>query len=373
MDFTLNDEQEALRGVARQLFTKLVPKERLEELEREDVRFDPALWRELAGADLLGIGVPTNVGGSGYGFIDVCIVLAEVGRAVAPVPAYATLALGVDPLARYGSAELQQRFLPGVVDGTTILTAALTEPGRSAHLQPLTTATRDGAIWRLDGAKELVPAAQLSNQILVPASTGEGQVGVFVVDRAAAGLRVKSARTTSREPYADLELDGCAVSASDVLFSDDDGGRLQTIFDRGVVGLCAMQTGVSEAAVQIAAQYTSEREQFGRPIGTFQAVQQRMADAFIDTEAIRWTAFYAAWLLTEGRPATTEAAIAKFWTSEAGARVASTTQQVHGGIGIDVTYPLFRYTLWAKQIELSLGSAPAHLARLGAAYTLEST
>ena len=133
--------------------------------------------------------------------------------------------------------------------------------------------------------------------------------------------------------------------------------------------LCAIQLGVAERAMRMAAAYTTEREQFGRPIGSFQAVQQRMADAFVDVESIRWTTWHAAWLLGQGRPAHREASIAKFWAAEAGARVAATAQQVHGGIGIDVSYPLFRYFLWAKQNELALGSASQHLARLGSTYS----
>ena len=134
------------------------------------------------------------------------------------------------------------------------------------------------------------------------------------------------------------------------------------------MGLCAIQVGVTERALRIAASYTAEREQFGRPIGSFQAVQQRMADAFIDTEAIRWTTWHAAWLIAEGRPAARDASIAKFWAAEAGARVVATAQQVHGGMGIDITYPVSRYYLWAKDIELALGTASQQLARLGTAY-----
>ena len=143
---------------------------------------------------------------------------------------------------------------------------------------------------------------------------------------------------------------------------------IDSLYARALVGLCAIQLGVTERALCIAATYTTEREQFGRPIGSFQAVQQRMADAFIDVEAIRWTMWQAAWLLGQGGPPGREAGIAKFWAADAGARVAATAQQVHGGIGIDTTYPLFRYFLWAKHNELTLGSASAQLARLGAVY-----
>lgn len=135
-----------------------------------------------------------------------------------------------------------------------------------------------------------------------------------------------------------------------------------------MVGLCAIQLGVAERALKLAAAYTTQREQFGRPIGSFQAVQQRLADAFIDVEAIRWTTWHAAWLIAHDRPAERAARIAKFWAGEAGARVGASAQQVHGGIGIDTTYPLHRYFLWAKHNELALGSATAQLARLGGSY-----
>ena len=173
--------------------------------------------------------------------------------------------------------------------------------------------------------------------------------------------------TTNGEPHADISLDGAVVSGEDRL-PGNGAEMIESLYARALVGLCAIQLGVTERALRIAAAYTTEREQFGRPIGSFQAVQQRMADAFIDVEAIRWTMWQAAWLLGQDRPPGREAGIAKFWAAEAGARVAATAQQVHGGIGIDTTYPLFRYFLWAKHNELTLGSASAHLARLGAAY-----
>jgi alkylation response protein AidB-like acyl-CoA dehydrogenase len=243
----------------------------------------------------------------------------------------------------------------------------LTEPGRSDSARPATTARRGGDGWRLDGAKDLVPAAQIAHTLLISAEVDDGDVGLFLVDANADGVDVRPAVTTNGEPHADVFLDGAAVSNEDRL-PGDGAEMIASLYDRAVVGLCAIQLGVAERALHIAAAYTTEREQFGRPIGSFQAVQQRMADAFIDVEAIRWTMWQAAWLLSQGRPASREAAIAKFWAAEAGTRVAATAQHVHGGIGIDTTYPLFRYFLWAKHNELTLGSASAQLARLGAEY-----
>jgi 3-oxocholest-4-en-26-oyl-CoA dehydrogenase beta subunit len=367
MDFTFTEEQETVAKLARDLFERRATPDRLTELEAGETRFDAALWQELAAADLLGTGLPEDVGGScvsGGGFLELGVLLAEVGAAVAPVPAYATLALGADPIARYGNTEQRRRFLPDVVAGKRILSAGLQEPGRSDPTRPATTARRDGSGWRLDGVKELVPAAQIADTVLIPADTDEGAVGLFLLPTDAHGVEVRPVPTTNREPHADLFLDGATVSDADRL--ECPIGELHT---RALVALCAIQLGVADRALRIAADYTSGREQFGRPIGSFQAVQQRMADAFIDVEAIRWTTWHAAWLITHERPADRAARIAKFWAADAGARVASTTQQVHGGIGIDVTYPLHRYFLWAKHNELSLGPASLQLACLGSTYS----
>ena len=368
MDFDFTEEQETVAKVARQLFEHRATPEHLTRLEAGEVRYDAGLWRELASADLLGISLPDSVGGSGHGFLELGLLLTEVGRSVAPVPVYATLLLGADTIARYGDDTQRKRYLPGVVDGSWLLTAGLAEPCRSDPTAPATTACRDGDGWRLDGVKELVPAAQLARTILIPASLDDDHVGVFLLDADTGGVDIRPAATTNGEPHADVTLDGAIASDS---LPGDGRDIVESLYARALVGLCAIQLGVAERALGMAASYTGEREQFGRPIGSFQAVQQRMADAFIDVEAIRWTMWQAAWLLDQGGPPGREAAIAKFWAAEAGARVVATAQQVHGGIGIDTTYPLFRYFLWAKHNELTLGSASAQLARLGAVYVNE--
>ncbi|BBX45895.1 acyl-CoA dehydrogenase family protein [Mycobacterium cookii] len=365
MDFTFTDEQETVTKLARDVFERRATPERLTELEAGEIRHDATLWKELAGLDLLGTALPESLGGNGGGFVELGLLLAEVGAGVAPVPVYPTLLLGADPIARNGNPEQQQRFLPGVIDGTRILSAGLQEPGRSDPARPATTARRDGANWRLDGIKELVPAGQLADTVLIPAAVEDDEVGLFLLATDATGVDVRPVPTTNREPHADVFLDGAVVSGRDKLDGDQ---PVESLHTRALVGLCALQVGVSDRALRMAAEYTSGREQFGRPIGSFQAVQQRMADGFIDLESIRWTTWHAAWLIAEGRPAARAAGIAKFWAAEAGARIAATAQHVHGGIGIDVSYPLHRYFLWAKHIELTLGSATQQLVRLGSTY-----
>ncbi len=189
MDFTFTEEQETIAKLARDLFERRATPEHLTELEAGDIRYDDALWKELAAVDLLGTALPESVGGNGGGFVELGVLLAEVGWSVAPVPVYATLVLGADPIARHGNSEQQQRILPGVVSGQRILTAGLAEPGRSDPTVPATTARRDGAGWRLDGAKELVPAAQLADTILIPATTEDGDVGPVPARRGRRGRR----------------------------------------------------------------------------------------------------------------------------------------------------------------------------------------
>src|SRR6478672_1217497 len=190
MDFTLTEDQETIGKVARQLFEHRATPEHLAELEGGDVRHDAGLWRELATADLLGISLPEDVGGSGRGFVELALLLTEVGWSVAPVPVYATLLLGADTIARYGDDSQRQRYLPGVISGDHLLSAGLMEPGRSDPASPATTARHDGDSWRLDGAKELVPAAQIADTILIPATLDDGEVGVFLLDAHADGVRI---------------------------------------------------------------------------------------------------------------------------------------------------------------------------------------
>jgi alkylation response protein AidB-like acyl-CoA dehydrogenase len=232
---------------------------------------------------------------------------------------------------------------------------------------PFTTATASGDGWVLNGEKWFVPAAHLAHRMLVPARTSDGRSTVFLVDPDVSGVTIEREVLTNLEPAGIVRLDGVAVDASCVLGEVDGGAEITAwITDRAVAGLCAMQAGVCESALRIAATYTSERQQFNAPIATFQAVAQRMADAYIDTEAVRLTARQAAWRLDEGEPAADALDVAKFWAAEGAMRVVHAAQHVHGGIGVDVDYPVHRFFRWAKQIELALGGGTQHLARIGA-------
>jgi 3-oxocholest-4-en-26-oyl-CoA dehydrogenase beta subunit len=363
MDFTFSEEQDAVRDLAGQIFDGHATAERVKEIERSEERVDQELWRALADAGLLAIAVPEEHGGSGLGLIELCLLLGQQGRRVAPVPLWPTLVLGALPIAELGTSEQQRAWLPGVVRGEVLLTAALSEAGANDPLRPRTTATRDGAGWRLDGSKPSVPGGHIADRVLVPASTGDRELGVFLVDPTGPGIERTVAVTTDRSKVAHLTFAGARAEQL-----GEDGRRATAwMLDRALVGLCAMQVGVAEGALRMAAEYTSERQQFGRPLSTFQGVALKAADAYIDTEAMRVTLWQAAWRLTAGLDASQEVMVAKWWAAEGGQRVVHITQHLHGGMGADIDYPVHRYFLWGKQIEDTLGGASAQLARLGRA------
>ena len=362
MDFSLSEEQEAIRSLARQILSDLVSPERHKELEADDQWFDRKAWSALADAGLLGIAAPDAFGGSNLGFLEVALVLEEVGRTVAKVPYLASVVMGILPIAQFGDEALQREWLPKLVAGEAIASTALVEDRAPAHA-PTTTARKKGSTWVLEGTKTCVPAGLDASIVLVPAMTGNRRVAVFVVETAAAGVNVERQDTTTGIPEARLVLNG----AKSMLLGDTASGAaiIDWITLRATAGLAATAVGVCEAALRITADYTKTREQFGRPIATFQAVGQRAADAYIDTEAVRLTALQAAWRIGAGLPADAEVAIAKFWAADGGQRVVHAAQHLHGGMGVDRDYPVHRYFLWAKHLELTLGGATQQLLRLG--------
>ena len=367
MDLELDENQRAIADLALQILRESLTRERLRALEGTADRFAADEWQKLATAGLLGVPLREDVGGGGFGIVEACLVLEQVGRTVAPLPYLSTVVAGGMAIDAFGTAEQRKQLLPRVIDGSLILATALGEDGNElAASPPATTATRDGAGWRLDGAKHLVPVAHVAGSMLVSARTGASGCGIFLVDPRAAGVTLESTETTAREPLSNVRLSGVRIGAGDVLGDPQGGGDvLGAILRWTTAGLCATQAGVCAEALRLTAAHVSEREQFGQKIATFQAVAQRAADAYIDTDAVTLTARQAAWLLGAGRDADEALDTAKFWAADGGFRVAHAAQHLHGGIGVDQEYPLFRYFRLTRQIELTLGGAAVHLKQLG--------
>jgi len=368
MDFTLTDEQEAIRDLAARILTEQLPPERLRAMEQADTWFAEDVWRELGKAGLLGIALPEADGGGGFGLTEACIVAEQLGRTVAPVPFLSAVVGAALPLAGFGTPAQRAAHLPGLSEGATVPGIALYEPGDVAvPTVPTTQAVRDGDGWRLDGEKRFVVAADRASVLLVPARTGEETATVFLVDPRSSGVSLVADRAVTGEPQWSVHMDDVRLGSTAVLGAVGEGGEIVTwVTNRLIAAICSMQTGVCEEAVAITARYVSTREQFGSKLGTFQAVGHRIADAYIDTEGIRLTAMQAVWRLEAGVDADDELMVAKYWAAEGAQRVVHAAQHLHGGIGMDLDYPIHRYFRWAKVLELTLGGSGPSLRTLGA-------
>jgi alkylation response protein AidB-like acyl-CoA dehydrogenase len=349
VDFTLGEAQDELAGLARKILA-----------ERD------APWADLAAAGLLAAGLPPSLDGAGLGLLEQCSVLSEIGRAVSDVPYLASIVLGAGAIAEFGTSSQRQRWAVPAGRGTVVLTAALAEEDGDNPRLPSARAERADGRWVLSGVKTAVDFAPRADLFLVPASSA-GEVRVFLVSSSDDGVRVEPQRLTDFAPAGRVVLEGVVLDDDRVLGSAEVADWLLA---RGTVGLCAAQSGVIGRALELTAEYARNRVQFGRPIGSFQAVAQRLADAYVDAEAVRLTMWQAAWLLSAGEsgPAVdTAIATAKFWAADAGHRVAHTAVHIHGGLGIDTSYPVHRYFTAAKHYEFALGGATAQLCRIGAA------
>jgi alkylation response protein AidB-like acyl-CoA dehydrogenase len=339
MDFSFTEDQVAARDLAAQLLADVDPK--------GAIGLDHALLARLGEAGLLGLCLPEADGGAGYGLTELCLVCEEAGRRLARVPLAVSVGAAA-AVARYGSASLTERLLPGLVAGTHVLTGAWAEPFGTDPLRPRTRL--EGGV--LSGEKSAVPLARDAAAILVPATGDDGLV-LAVVDPASATL--VDEETTSGEPAATVVLDG--VTPLEVLPVD----AAVLAYQWTTVALAATQIGIASEGLRRAADHTSTREQFGRPLATFQAVAVRLGNAYIDVEALRSTTWQAAYRVDAGLAAAEQVATAAFWAAEAGERVASSAVHLHGGLGVDTDYPLHRFFLASKQIELALGGASRQL------------
>jgi acyl-CoA dehydrogenase len=362
MDFSPTEAQADISGLVRHILTDLVTQDRLRKLEDGSNdgtdRFDPDLWAALGEAGVLSAALPESVGGAGFGLLEQCAVLVELGRAVAPAPYLGSIALGAAALAAFGSDAQRERWAAPAATGRAVLAPALSGE---------VTAYPDGSGWVLNGTVDVVPAAPVADLFLVSACSS-----VFLVTPDDAGVTVHRQRVVDLDSAGRLELVDVRIDADRRVGAHTDAadppggtGMAGYLAARATLGRCALQLGITERALELTAEYTRTREQFGRPIGAFQAVSQRLADAYLDVEAIRLTLWQAAWRLSTDQPADAELATAAFWAADAGHRVAHTAVHLHGGVGVDVDHPLHRYFTAAKRQEFALGGATRNLVHLG--------
>jgi alkylation response protein AidB-like acyl-CoA dehydrogenase len=366
VDFSFSEDQNSIRELVKQVLGDLVTDDSLKALGKEGRWFHERAWKQLAASEMLGLAIPEEYGGAGLGLTELCILLQQVGRTVAPIPAIETLVSSALPLARFGTQSQKERFLPGIAEGSTILTAALVDSGSRDLIRPSAVATTDGDGVRVSGRFSNVAYVDLAERILVPARVDGGSAAILLVDPKGDGVRLSSQRGTNGQPLWLVELSDARVASDDVVGAPEDGGAsVRFLIDRTTLGICAVEYGIAEQALFMTAGYAGERKQFGVPIATFQGVTQRVGDAYIDVQAMRSSMWQACWRLDQGLDADKELAVAKFFASEAGARVVAAAQHVHGGMGFDRDYPLYRYFMTSKHLELTLGGAHESLTRLG--------
>ncbi|WLQ34886.1 acyl-CoA/acyl-ACP dehydrogenase [Streptomyces castrisilvae] len=395
MDFTFTEEQQAAVEAARAVLSGVAPDAvpspaLVPGAVAEDI--DRPLWSRLAAADLLSLTLAPEHGGAGLDLIALCLVLRESAKVLARVPLLETCAVAMT-LQRYAGGGPVTELLPRVGRGELVLTAGAN--GRTGHepAERAVTAHRDdgpdalgdghggNAAWVLDGVQSAVPWAQAADWIAVPAhtasaravpahtgeagaeggGTGEGRAVLALVRRDQEGVTVAEQVSTSGERFGEVRLDRVRVGPGELIEAP---GAWEWLRDLLTVGTCALGLGLGETVLSMTSQYTSEREQFGFPVATFQAVAVQAADRYIDLRAMEVTLWQAAWRITTGGvgelPAAGDVAVAKIWASDGVRRVVQTAQHLHGGFGADTEYALHRFHAWAKQIELSLGSAAAH-------------
>ncbi len=355
MDFTLPPEAEEAAALAATILKDHTKPERLAEVEKAGNRFDPVLWRALGDAGLLSLTTPESHDGAGLGFLELCRVLVEVGRTVAPAP-LATDSVARLLLAEHGTDDQQQAAY-----AASVLSCAVAEEHEHAPAAPTTTAAPDGTEYVLTGTKYLVHAATAASAFLVTASAPDG-TGVFLVDADSPGLQIREQMLSDGDAVGLIELSGVRVAADRRV---GDAAAAQRLVDLLTVASCAVQLGVTEGALTLTADYAKVREQFDRPIGTFQAVSQRLADGYIDTRFLALTVWQAAWRLAEGLPAAEAIATAKLWASDAGHRIAHTTVHIHGGVGVDMDGEAHRYFTAGTRYDFEYGGATEQALRLG--------
>ncbi|MCK0176768.1 acyl-CoA dehydrogenase family protein [Mycolicibacterium sp. F2034L] len=357
MDFSTTEAADDLGGLVRTITESVCTPEHQRELDGLEQRFDQDLWRKLIDADVLSTTAPEALGGGGYGALEEVAVLVALGRQLAAVPYLESVVLGAGALAMSDSTALQQDWAVPAIGGEKVLTVALDGEMGQGPVQ----AQASGAGVRLTGSRTLVTYGPVADAVLVPAETDDG-TAVFLVAANDPGVTVTPMDTTGLGSVALVEFDGVDVDSSRRVGGAD---TLAWLTERITLGRTAFQLGVLERALELTAQYAREREQFERPIGSFQAVSARLADGYIDVKGLRLTLTQAAWRVSEGLPSDLEVGSAAFWAAEAGHRVAHTAVHVHGGVGIDTDHPVHRYFLAAKQTEFALGGATGQLLRIG--------
>ena len=361
MRLALSEDQERLRQPARDFLADNWSKAVVKQMEESETGHSRELWQEMAELGWMGLALPEQYGGGGMSFLDLAVLLEEMGRACLPGPFFSTVVLGALPILDAGNEEQKQRYLPGVVRGERVFSLALAEfllrnpDGFSMTLE----ATSEGDNYVIEGTSLFVPDAHIADHLLCVAKTKrENGIAIVVVDARSPHIRHNLLKGIGGDKLCEVVFDLLPVPRADVLGQEDRGRSVANkIVQRAAVAKCCEMVGNIQRVLEMTVDYAKERKQFDRPIGSFQVIQHYCADMATDVDGARFSTYQAAWMLSEGLPCAREVAIAKAWMGEASRRVMDLAHQIHGAIGVSMEHDLHFYTRRAKAAELAFGDA----------------
>ena len=368
MDLGLTEEQEMLKNFARDFLEKECPEKVVRDMEDDETGHSPELWRGMAEQGWQGLVIPPEYGGSGMTFLDLIILIEEFGRALVPGPFVPTMVGGAIPVLEMGSEEQKKEFLPKIAAGEMVMTLAFTEPSARFDAEGVELeAKAEGDSYVLNGTKLFVRDSHVSDYMVVVARTKKGAkpedgITLFLVDSKSSGVTHTLLKTIAGDKQTEVKFENVKVPKGNVLGPVDGGwAPLQRLMLKATVAECAYLVGLAQMDFEISVNYAKERVQFGRPIGSFQAIQHKCADMVTDVDGARFIMYKAAWSVSEDEPdAAMDVHMAKAWCSEATRRVVAQGQQIHGGIGFTKDYKVQLYFRRQKAAELAWGDADYH-------------
>ncbi len=360
MDFQFTEEQEMLRNFARSFMEDNITSEHVREMETDEKGYSPGYWQQMAELGWMGLVFPEEYGGQGMGFFELAILFEEMGRACCPGPFFSTTLCGMAILDS-GSEEQKKALLPQIADGKMIMAPALIEPAGTYTQDGIALkATTEGDDYVLNGTKLFVNDANSADYFLVAGKANEG-ITMFLVEASSPGISITMLSTIASDKQAEVGFDNVKVPGTNVLGKAGMGWEvMQKVIQRGAVGKCAEIVGAAQKVLEMTIEYSKERVQFGKPIGSFQAVQHHAANMATGVDGSKFITYEAAWLMSEGEPCAKEISMAKAWCSETYQQVLTTAHQVHGAIGFTMDHDLQLYFRRGKAAELAYGDADYH-------------
>ena len=357
MDLNLNEQQEILKKTARDFLGKNCPKSLVREMEDDKLGHKPELWKAMADLGWLGLAFPDEYGGAGGSFLDLSVLLEEMGRSLLPSPFLPTVISGLIIL-EAGNKGQKQRFLPQIAKGTLITTTCWNEQGTEYDVVPQLKGMLQGDKYMLDGSKLFVSYAHIANYLVSQVYTKGGATTLFMIDIESKGLKFTPLLTVAKDKQFEVEFDSVSVSKDGILGELNQGQMyLDRVLPKALVAKSLEMLGGAQQVVEMSTEYAKQRVQFDQPIGRFQAIQHHCADMVIDLEVSRFLAYKTAWMISKGLPCIKEAYMTKGWLSDAYRRIVVLGKQIHGGYGVVTEYDMQLYFRRQKTAELFLGDA----------------